>query len=108
MASGVLVRYIGIYETGTYDLEFDCFAVNVDGTNLKVDSYRAEVALRVGVLGEPQEKARLNMKAISFSHSPVGWEPYLSYTGITDEEEFEEIVVVVGHSLWQFIVVVVK
>jgi len=89
-------------------LEFDCFAVNVNGTDLKVDSYRAEVALRVGVLSEPQEKTRLNSKALSFSSSLVVCGAYLSYTGITDEEEFEEIVVVVGHRLLQVIVVVVK
>jgi len=78
-------------------LEFDCFAVNVNGTDLIVDSYRADVALHVGVIGEPQEKARLQMKVLSFSYSYVAWEPYLSYTRITDEDEFEEIVVVVGH-----------
>jgi len=68
-----------IYETRAYDLEFDCFAVNVNGTDLKVDSYRAEVALRVGVLGEPQEKTRLDMKALSLSYSYVAWEavPFL-------------------------------
>jgi len=97
-----------IYATGAYDLEFDCFAVNVNGTDLKVGSYRADVALRVGVIGEPQLKTRLEMKALSFSYSYVAWEPYLSYTRITDEDEFEQIVVVVGHRLWQVIVVVVK
>ena len=89
-------------------MEFDCFTVDVNGTDLKVDSYRAEVALRVGVLGEPQEQTRLDMKALSFSCSLVIHQAHLSYTRITDEEEFEEIVVVVGHRLWQVIVVVVK
>ena len=89
-------------------MELDCFAVNVNGTDLKVDSYCAEVALRVGVLGEPQEQTRLDSRALSFSYSPVAGETYLSYTRITDEEEFEEIVVVVGHLLLQVIVVVVK
>lgn len=51
---------------GTYDLELDCLSVDVNGTDLKVDSYRAEVALRVGVLGEPQEQARLGTKTLSF------------------------------------------
>jgi len=37
-----------------YDLKLDCLAVDVDSTNLKVDTYRTEVAFRVGVLGEPQ------------------------------------------------------
>jgi len=97
-----------IYATGAYDLEFDYFAINVNGTDLKVDSYRADVALRVGVIGEPQEKTRLEMKALSFSYSCVAWEPYLSYTRITDEDEFEELVVVVGHHFWKIIVVVMK
>jgi len=83
--------------TGAYDTKSDCFAVNVNGTDLKVDSYRADVVLRVGVIGEPQEKTRLERKALSFSYSYLVWEPYLSYTGITDEDDFEEIVVVVGH-----------
>jgi hypothetical protein len=43
-------------------LEFDCLSVKVDGTYLEVDTYRAEVAFRVGILGEPQEQARLNSK----------------------------------------------
>ena len=89
-------------------MQFDCFVVDVNGTDLKVYSYRAEVALRVGVLGEPQEKTRLDMKALNFSYSSVVYEAHLSYTRITDEEEFEEIVVVVGHLLWQVMVVVVK
>ena len=42
-----------IYATGAYNLEFDYFAVNVNGTDLIVDSHRADVALRVGVIGEP-------------------------------------------------------
>jgi len=50
---------------GPYNLEFDCFAVNVNGTDPKVDSSRADVVHRVGALGEPHEKTRLELKALS-------------------------------------------
>ena len=43
-------------------MELDRLAVNIDGTNFKVDSYRAEIAFRVGVLGEPQEQTRLGAR----------------------------------------------
>lgn len=82
---------------GTYDLELDCLAVDVDSTNLKVNTYRTEVAFRVGVFGKPQKQTRLNPRTLSLSGAPVAWAAYLSYSRITDEEEFKEIIVVVGH-----------
>jgi hypothetical protein len=71
VASGVLVRGLGVSKKGAYDLELDCLAVNVDGTNLKVDSYRAEITLRVGVFGEPQEQTRLDLETLSLSGTHV-------------------------------------
>lgn len=65
-ASGVLVYLWNDSKKGAHDLELDCLAVDVNGANLKVDSYRAEVAFRVGVLGEPQEQARLNLEALIY------------------------------------------
>ena len=54
-----------------YDLELNCLAVDVNSTNLKVDTYRTEVAFRVGVLGEPQEKTRLGSKRLSLLDTRV-------------------------------------
>ena len=68
---GVLVCLLDLSGKGAYDLEFDCFAVDINGANLKVDAYRAEVAFRVGVLGEPQEQTRLRLKALSLSSASV-------------------------------------
>jgi hypothetical protein len=88
-------------------LEFDCFVVNVDGADLKVNTYRAEIALRVSILGEPQEETRLNLKALSSSGVTVAWDAHLSYSRITNEEEFEEIIILVRHFGLEVLVVVV-
>ena len=95
-------------EREAYDLEFDCFAVYVDCTNLKVDTYCAKIAFRVGIFGESQEETRLNSKTFSSSGASVVQDTYLSYSRITDEEEFEEVVVVVRHFRLGVLVVVVK
>lgn len=52
-------------------MELNCLAVDVNSTNLKVDTYRTEVAFRVGVLGEPQEKTRLGSKRLSLLETRV-------------------------------------
>ena len=70
MASGVLVCLLDVSGEGTYDLKFDCLAVDIDGTNLKVDSYRAEITFRVGIFGKPQEQTRLDPKMLSFQERP--------------------------------------
>lgn len=65
------MHLLGVSEKGAYDLELDRLAVDVDGTNLKIDAYRAKIALRVGVFGEPQEQTRLGLKALSLSGTPA-------------------------------------
>lgn len=90
-------------------MKFDCLAVNINGTDLKVDSYRAKIALRVRVFCESQKQTRLiDFETLGFPGMLVACGAHLSYSGIANEEEFEEIVVVVGHCLLQTIVVVVK
>lgn len=59
----------------TYDLKLDGLAIELDGANLEVDADGGDVGLGVGVVGKSEEKARL------------------SDTGVTDEEELEEVVV---------------
>lgn len=54
-----------------YDLKFDGLAVDVDGADLKVHTYRAQIALCVGILSEPQEQTRLNLKTLSLLGTPV-------------------------------------
>lgn len=41
------------------DLEFDRFAVQLDGSDLKVDTDGRNVALGVGVISETEQQARL-------------------------------------------------
>lgn len=89
-------------------MEFDCLAIDVNGTNLKVDSYRAEVTFRIRVLGEPQEQTRLNLKTLSSTDTLVVWEAHLSYSRVANEEELKEVIVVVGHLLSRNLVVFVE
>lgn len=89
--------FCDISEVGAYDLEFDCLSVKVDGTDFKIDTYCAEITFRVGILSEPQEQTRLIPKTFSSLGAIVARESYLSHSRITDEEDFEEKVIVVGH-----------
>jgi hypothetical protein len=59
----------------TYDLKFHGLAIELDGTDLEVNTDGGDVGLGVGVVGESKEKTRL------------------SDTGVSDEEELEEVVV---------------
>jgi hypothetical protein len=42
---------------GVPNLELDCLAVELDGTNLEVDADGGDIRFRVGVVGESEEKA---------------------------------------------------
>ena len=59
---------------GIPNLQLDGFAVQLDGSDLKVNSNGANVAFGVGVVGEPQQKARF------------------TNTGVTNQEQLEQII----------------
>ena len=44
----------------THDLELDSLALQLDSANLEVYANGADVALRVGVIGETEEQTRLD------------------------------------------------
>ena len=56
------------------DLQLDGFAVQLNGPNLEIDTDGADVAFGVGVVREPQQKAR-------FTDS-----------GVTDQKQLEQII----------------
>ena len=41
----------------THDLQFDGLALEFDSTDLEVNANRGDVALRVGVVGKPEQQA---------------------------------------------------
>lgn len=59
----------------SYNLELHSLAIELNGTNLEVDADRGDVRLGVCVVGESEQQAGL------------------SYTGVSNEEELEEVVV---------------
>lgn len=59
----------------TYDLKLHSLPVELDCPDLEVHANRRDVALSVGVIGEPQQQARL------------------SYTRVSDQEQLEEVIV---------------
>ena len=56
------------------DLQLDGFAVQLNGPNLEIDTDGADVAFGIGVVREPQQKAR-------FTDS-----------GVTDQKQLEQII----------------
>ena len=44
---------------GTYNLELHGLALELDGANLEVDTDRGDVALRVSIIRETEQQARL-------------------------------------------------
>lgn len=61
--------------TVSYNLQLHCLAIELDRPDLEVHTNGRNVALGIGVVGEPQQQARL------------------SDARVTDEEELEEVVV---------------
>ena len=67
----------------THNLELNRLSLELDGTNLEVDADGGDVGLGVRVVCESEEETRL------------------ADTGVTDEEEFEEVVVLASvHCVW--------
>jgi len=69
------------------NLELDHFAIELDGTNLEINTNGGDVGLSVSVIGKTEEKARL------------------SNTRVTNQQEFEKVVVFGVHrfceSMWK-------
>jgi len=61
------------------DLQLDRLAVQLDGSDFKVNTNGTDVALRVGVVGEAQQKARL------------------ADARVPNEQQLEEVVILCVH-----------
>jgi len=82
----------------TYDLQFDCLAFELNSANLEVDANCGDVAFRIGIICKTEEEAGLEARNGELLCSKRNWSVsrYLSDARITDEKEFEEVVVFAG------------
>ena len=82
----------------TNDLELHSLPFQLNGAYLEVDSNSANIALRIGVVREPQKQARLETEGLWFERQHIHRVLtrhfiHLADTRVANEEEFKKIVV---------------
>lgn len=64
------------------NLKLDSFAIQFNGSNLEIDADGADVAFRIGIVGESQQKA-------GFANA-----------GVTNQQKLEQIVAAMTKTSW--------
>jgi hypothetical protein len=80
---------------GTHNLKLDSLAFELNSANLEVDANCRYVAFCVGIVCKTEEEARLETRLSLKDFELIG-RPNLPDAGVTDEKEFEEVVVLAG------------
>ena len=77
----------------THNLELDRLSLELNSTNLEIDADCRDVTFCVGIVRKTEEEARLEPK----DGELIGFEDneklHLSDAGVTNEKEFEKVVV---------------
>lgn len=82
----------------THNLQLDSLSLYFYRTDLEVHANGAQVAVCERIFCEPEEQARLHVTGKRPPSRNQGLGAYLSDAGVADEEEFEQVVVSVGHA----------
>src|SRR6266404_238975 len=77
----------------TYNLEFDRLPLELNSADLEIDANCGDVTFCVGIVRETEEKARLEPKDGELIGFGKKEKTHLSNARITDEKEFEKVVV---------------